>query len=51
MVQRRLLVEEDVDGVVASCVARFDAAVSGEWYPPVLAPGNVATASTELPKL
>lgn len=41
MVQKRLLVGGDVEAVVASCVARYAAAVGGEWYPPVLEPGNV----------
>ena len=38
---------EDVDAVVGSCMDRYAAAKSGEYYPPALEPGN----SYSLPKL
>ena len=39
----RLLLAGDVDEVVQNCLDRYEAAASGESYPPVLAEGNRAT--------
>jgi len=41
-VEGRLLLAGDVDEVVQNCLARYEAAASGEFYPPVLAEGNRA---------
>ena len=39
---REQIIAGDVDEVVQNCLARYEAAASGEFYPPVLAQGNRA---------